>query len=139
MNAEILFETVIGTLGITVFALFFGLYYKGFDRKIAAHMQNRIGPPLRQPFWDVGKLLMKNSIVPDNAVGWIYHAAPVVCLAASITLLLYIPIGGYEPVLQGHGDLILILYLLTIPALSMVAGGFASGSPLPRWVRSVRW
>ncbi|MGC9307307.1 MAG: respiratory chain complex I subunit 1 family protein [Thermoplasmatota archaeon] len=129
MNAEILFETVIGTLGITVFALFFGLYYKGFDRKIAAHMQNRIGPPLRQPFWDVGKLLMKNSIVPDNAVGWIYHAAPVVCLAASITLLLYIPIGGYEPVLQGHGDLILILYLLTIPALSMVAGGFASGSP----------
>lgn len=129
MNAQLLFEAVIGTLGISVFALVIGLSYKGLDRKIAAHMQNRIGPPLRQPFWDVSKLLMKDSVMPDNAVRWMYHAAPVISLAASITLLLYIPLGGYEPVLQGHGDIILILYLLTIPALSMVAGGFASGSP----------
>ncbi|MFO8133622.1 MAG: complex I subunit 1 family protein [Thermoplasmatota archaeon] len=129
MNAELLFQTVIGTLGISVFALILGLSYKGFDRKIAAHIQNRVGPPLRQPFWDVGKLLMKDSVVPDHAVGWMYHAAPIVCLAASLTLLLYIPIAGYTPLLQGHGDVILVLYLLTIPALSMVAGGFASGSP----------
>jgi formate hydrogenlyase subunit 4 len=129
MNAELLFEAVIGTLGISVLALFLGLSYKGIDRKIAAHMQNRVGPPLRQPFWDVSKLLMKESVMPDNAVGWMYHAAPVISLAASITLLLYIPIAGYTPILQGHGDIILILYLLTIPALSMVAGGFASGSP----------
>ncbi|MBS3772695.1 MAG: NADH-quinone oxidoreductase subunit H [Candidatus Thermoplasmatota archaeon] len=129
MNAELLFEVVIGTLGISVFALFLGLSYKGIDRKIAAHMQNRVGPPLRQPFWDVSKLLMKDSVMPDHAVGWMYHAAPVLCLAASLTLLLYIPIAGYTPILQGHGDVILVLYLLTIPALSMVAGGFASGSP----------
>ncbi len=129
MNAELLFEAVVGTLGISVLALFLGLSYKGIDRKIAAHMQNRVGPPLRQPFWDVSKLLMKESVMPDNAVGWMYHAAPVISLAASITLLLYIPIAGYTPILQGHGDIILILYLLTIPALSMVAGGFASGSP----------
>jgi formate hydrogenlyase subunit 4 len=43
--------------------------------------------------------------------------------------LLYIPIGNYEPLLVGHGDLILILYLLILPALALVLGGFASGSP----------
>ncbi len=34
---------VIAFLGITI-----GLFYKGLDRKIAAKMQSRIGPPIRQ-------------------------------------------------------------------------------------------
>ncbi|RLF48441.1 MAG: NADH-quinone oxidoreductase subunit H, partial [Thermoplasmata archaeon] len=129
MTGELFFKVVMGTIGMTVFAILLGLSFKGIDRKIAAHMQSRVGPPLRQPFWDVGKLLIKDSVVPKNAVSWLFNFAPVICLASSITLLLYIPIAGYGPLLQGHGDLILILYLLTIPALSMVAGGFASGSP----------
>ncbi|MDD3493262.1 MAG: NADH-quinone oxidoreductase subunit H [Candidatus Thermoplasmatota archaeon] len=129
MNAELFFQAVMGTAGITFVAIFLGLSFKGLDRKIAAHMQMRIGPPLRQPFWDVGKLLVKDSVVPENAVSWMYHLAPVICLASSVTLLLYIPLAGWEPLLAGHGDLILVLYLLTLPALSMVAGGFASGSP----------
>lgn len=129
MTGDLIFKTVTGSIGITLFAIFFGLLYKGIDRKIAAHMQKRIGPPIRQPFRDVGKLLCKENIIPENAIPWLFNLAPIVCLAASITLLLYIPIGGFEPILHGHGDLILILYLLIIPALAMVVGGFASGSP----------
>ncbi len=129
MTGDLFFKIIMGTIGMTFFAILFGLLYKGIDRKIAAHMQSRVGPPLRQPFWDVGKLMTKENIIPENAVSWLFNLAPVVCLAASITLLLYIPIAGYTPILHGYGDLILVLYLLTIPALSMVAGGFASGSP----------
>ncbi len=129
MTGELFFKIVMGSIGIAVFAIFFGLLYKGIDRKIAAHMQKRVGPPIRQPFRDVRKLLCKENVVPENAVPWLFNLAPIVCLAASITLLLYIPIAGSEPLLHGHGDLILILYLLIIPALSMVVGGFASGSP----------
>ena len=36
---------------------------------------------------------------------------------------------GFPPLLSNMGDLILILYLLIIPSLAMVIGGFASGSP----------
>ncbi|HHH78278.1 MAG: NADH-quinone oxidoreductase subunit H [Thermoplasmata archaeon] len=129
MTGELFLRVVFGTIGMAAFAVLLGLSFKGIDRKIAAHMQSRIGPPLRQPFWDVGKLMMKESVVPENAVSWLFNIAPVVCLASSIMLLLYIPMAGYEPLLHGHGDLILVLYMLTIPALSMVAGGFASGSP----------
>lgn len=129
MTGELFFKVVMGTIGMTVFAILLGLSFKGIDRKVAAHMQSRIGPPLRQPFWDVGKLMVKESVVPENAVSWLFNIAPMICLASSITLLLYIPIAGYGPLLHGHGDLILILYLLTIPSLSMVAGGFASSSP----------
>ena len=122
-----------GTLGLVLFGIFFGLVYKGIDRKLAAHMQGRIGPPIRQPFRDVGKLFVKENIVPENAIPWIFNLAPLVGLVATISILLYLPIGGFQPLLDGvistKGDLILILYLLIIPSLAMVIGGFSSGSP----------
>ena len=121
--------TIIGTIGITIFGIFFGLFYKGIDRKLSAHMQGRIGPPIRQPFRDVIKLFTKENIIPENSIPWVFNFAPLVGLIATISILLYLPIGGFEPLLANKGDLILILYLLIIPSLAMVIGGFASGSP----------
>ncbi|PKK85416.1 MAG: formate hydrogenlyase subunit 4 [Thermoplasmata archaeon HGW-Thermoplasmata-1] len=128
-SVELLFRIVIGTLIAAVGGIVIGLAAKGVDRKLHARMQGRVGPPLRQPFYDVLKLFAKDNTVPDNAVGWMFNAAPVICLAGAITLLLYIPFGSILPVLGGHGDLILLLYLLIIPGLAMVVGGFSSGSP----------
>ena len=39
----------------------------GFDRKITARMQNRVGPPLLQPFYDVLKLLGKERKLLSQA------------------------------------------------------------------------
>lgn len=122
-----------GALGVAAFGIIFGLFYKGIDRKLAAHMQGRIGPPLKQPFLDVRKLFVKENIIPENAISWVFNLAPLVGLVAAITILLYIPIGGFPALfdgfLAGKGDLILVLYLLMIPSLAMVVGGFSSGSP----------
>ena len=52
---------IIGTIGLAAFGIIFGLLYKGVDRKVSAHMQGRIGPPIRQPFRDVKKLLTKET------------------------------------------------------------------------------
>lgn len=114
---------------ILVGGTFLGMVYKGLDRKLAAQMQGRIGPPLRQPFFDVVKLMVKENIVPDHAVAWLYNLMPLVSLAAVGTLLFYVPLGGFEPLLHGYGDLILVLYLLAVPSIAMVLGGFAAGSP----------
>ncbi len=119
---------VIGTLVLAIFGIFFGLIYKGIDRKLSAHMQGRIGPPIRQPFRDVVKLFTKENIVPDNAIPWVFNWAPLIGLIGTISILLYIPLGSINPIAEGSGDLILILYLLMIPSLAMVIGGFASGS-----------
>ncbi len=121
--------TIIGAIGITIFGIIFGLFYKGIDRKLSAHMQGRIGPPLKQPFLDVIKLFTKENIVPENAIKWIFNFVPLIGLVATISILLYLPIAGFDPLLYNKGDLILILYLLIIPSLSMVIGGFSSGSP----------
>lgn len=122
-------KIIIGTIGLIAFGIVFGLIYKGVDRKLSAHMQGRIGPPVRQPFRDIVKLFTKENIVPDNAISWVYNLAPLIGLIATMTILLYLPIGGFNPLLSNQGDLILILYLLLIPSLAMVIGGFASGSP----------
>jgi len=122
---EAVWQGVVILFGATLL----GMVYKGLDRKLAAQMQGRIGPPLRQPFYDVVKLMVKENIVPEHAVGWLYNLMPVIALVAAATLLFYIPLGGYGPLLGGFGDLILILYLLAIPSLAMVVGGFAAGSP----------
>lgn len=120
---------ILGTVLVALFGMGFGLYILGIDRKLAAHMQARIGPPLRQPFIDFRKLMLKENIIPENAIPWLFNMAPVFALASAVTILLYLPIGGLSPVLGGYGDIILVMYLLTVPALAMVAGGFASGSP----------
>jgi len=122
---EALWQGVVILFGATLL----GMVYKGFDRKLAAQMQGRIGPPIRQPFYDFVKLMVKENVVPEHAVGWLYNLMPIVALVAAATLLFYIPLGGFGPLLGGFGDLILILYLLAIPSLAMVVGGFAAGSP----------
>ncbi|NYT05455.1 MAG: NADH-quinone oxidoreductase subunit H [Methanomicrobiales archaeon] len=122
-------QVVGGTIAVAVLGVLAGLVFLGIDRKVTAHMQARIGPPIRQPFRDVRKLLCKDSIVPENAIPWLFNAAPIVALASAIVILLYLPAGSIAPVFGGYGDIILVMYLLTVPALAMVAGGFASGSP----------
>ncbi len=106
-----------------------GFLYKGLDRKLAARLQGRIGPPLRQPVLDVIKLLLKENVVPRTAIPWLFRAAPFLAFVAATTALLYLPVGSLRPVLSGYGDLVLLLYLLAVPALAMAMGGFASGSP----------
>jgi formate hydrogenlyase subunit 4 len=127
--SETAIRVILYTLGVALFGIIAGLFYKGLDRKISAHMQGRIGPPIRQPFRDVRKLFTKENIVPENAIPWLFNSIPLIGLIATITILLYLPLGGFSPLLAGGGDLILLLYLLIIPSLALVIGGFSSGSP----------
>ncbi|MEF8832178.1 MAG: complex I subunit 1 family protein [Candidatus Thermoplasmatota archaeon] len=125
---EWLFKAVLILL-VSFVGIFLGLLYKGFDRKITAMMQSRIGPPWTQPFRDVKKLFMKETIIPDHAIDWLFNAAPIVTLVASLVALMYLPLGPFEPLMSGYGDLILVLYMLAIPAVAMAMGGLSSGSP----------
>ncbi|WP_324474298.1 complex I subunit 1 family protein [Methanospirillum sp.] len=124
-----------GVVFVTLFGIIAGLFLMGIDRICAARMQMRQGPPLTQPFTDMRKLLCKDSVVPANAIPTLFHAAPIVAFASAVSVLVYLPLGSILPVgtplpmVGEYGDLILIMYLLTVPALAMVAGGFASGSP----------
>ena len=111
-----------------LFCFVTGLFLCGVDRKLVAKMQKRVGPPVLQPFYDFFKLCGKETIVPAAANRTAFLMAPLVGLAAQGVIQLFIPMFRFSA-FNGMADIIVILYLLLIPALSVIMGGAASGSP----------
>ncbi len=122
----VLFHVLVfpGLLFLTVV----GLLLAGIDRKIVARMQKRVGPPILQPTYDFFKLMGKETIVPERANKTVYMLAPLLGFSSLVVMMLLIPISGYSA-FSGSADLIVLLYLLTIPAVALIMGGAASGSP----------
>ncbi len=88
----------------------------GLDRILTARMQSRIGPPLLQPFYDVVKLMFKESLVVNV---WQAFCAYCYIAAASIALVLFF--------LQS--DLLLIFFVQAVGAVFLVVGALSSTSP----------
>ena len=111
-----------------LFCFLAGMLLCGIDRKLVAKMQKRVGPPVLQPFYDFFKLCGKETIIPAAASKTTFLMAPLVGLAALVVIQLFIPVFQFSA-FSGMADIIVILYLLLIPALSVIIGGAASGSP----------
>ena len=111
-----------------VFLFSFSLFTEYLDRKIYARIQRRVGPPFLQPFADLVKLAAKEDVVPEKAEHFMFTAAPLVGLAAIFAAFLYLPIVTTSGLHSFNGDLIVVLYLLTIPTLALFLGGWYSGN-----------
>ena len=111
-----------------LFCFLCGMLLVGIDRKLVARMQKRVGPPVLQPFYDFFKLCGKETIIPAQASKTTFLIAPLVGLAALVVIQLFIPIFRFSA-FKGIADVIVILYLLLIPALAAILGAAASGSP----------
>lgn len=112
-----------------LFALAVGLLFKGLDRRVEARLQRRVGPPLVQPLLDIAKLLTKETLIPKTAVRSVFLAAPVVGFAGMAVCAAFIPVPGVFDGLYNMGDLLVLFYLLPIPAIAIMLGGSASSSP----------
>ena len=106
----------------------FGLAGEYFDRKLHARLQNRVGPPWFQPLADFIKLAAKEDIVPQDANPRMFKMMPVLALTSTITAFFYIPLWQSNGLFSFTGDVIVVLYLLTIPTLSFFLGGWYSTS-----------
>jgi formate hydrogenlyase subunit 4 len=112
-----------------LFAFAFGLALKGVDRRVAARLQGRVGPPLLQPFFDLVKLGFKRTMVPDTACETVFLAAPYVGVVAMLLAAVLVPIAGvYEPEAR-VGNLVVLVYLLSVPGTVLMIAGSSSGSP----------
>jgi NADH-quinone oxidoreductase subunit H len=100
------------------------------DRKITARVQFRQGPPFLQPFYDLGKLFYKETILPKYGSKLTFLAAPVFALFSAAMANVFILLPSVFPGSGFRGDLIVVFYLLTIPSLTYIIGSLASGNPL---------
>lgn len=111
-----------------LFITLMGLLLQGLDRKLVARMQKRVGPPITQPLYDFFKLMGKETIIPERANKKVFLGAPVVAFISLIITALFIPIFSFSP-FGFSADILVILYLLTVPGVCLILGGSASGSP----------
>ncbi len=109
-----------------LFLFVFGLCGEFIDRKLCARFQNRIGPPWFQPLADFIKLVSKEEIIPEEADIKVFKLMPVLALTASSVSILYIPTLAERSAFSFNGDVIVVLYLLTLPTFTYFLGGWYS-------------
>lgn len=101
-----------------------GMFYEWVDRKLVARFQNRIGPRWFQPFADAVKLFAKEQITPAIVNPYLFFGLPVAALAGALTSALYVPLMGLTPASNFPGDLIVTIYLLSLPTMCVGLAGW---------------
>jgi len=109
---------------------FIGLFASWVDRKVTARVQYRVGPPLLQPIVDIIKLLGKETLIPEGSSRLTFLGAPLMGFMSVILASTVLWLNNLKPADSFLGDLIVTVYLLVIPSISIIMGGFASKNPL---------
>ena len=103
-------------IGILILAPIAGGLLTGIDRVITARMQGRQGPPVLQPFYDVFKLIQKESIEVNLMHRFYVYIALIFVMLTTVIMLT-------------GGDILLAIFALTLGSIFFVLGGYASNSP----------
>jgi len=119
-----------------LFLFVYSTFCEWFDRKVYARLQNRMGPThtgkwgLLQPVADFFKLMAKEDVVPTAADKTLFTLLPIVGLAIVATAGLLLPLWSPNPAAAGlisfSGDIIVLLYLLSLPTLIFFLAGWSS-------------
>jgi NADH-quinone oxidoreductase subunit H len=122
-----------------LFLFVYSTFCEWFDRKVYARLQNRMGPThtgrfgLLQPIADFFKLMAKEDIVPEAADKRLFNILPAVGLAVVATAGLLLPVWNFDLANPGltsfSGDIIVVLYLLSLPTLILFLAAWASTNP----------
>jgi NADH-quinone oxidoreductase subunit H len=130
---------------VVVFAITLGVaaYSTYFERKIAAFMQDRVGPDragpfgILQPLADAVKMFMKEDFIPSHANKWLFIMGPCLSMLTALMTSAVVPFGDTVTIagvtfdLQGIDVNIGILWVFGIVSLGVygiLIGGWASNN-----------
>ncbi len=134
---------IILVVALFLLALSVAAYSTWAERKVAAIMQDRIGPNkagpfgLLQPLADGGKFFFKEDFTPDNAERFLFVLGPSIVMFLSLLTGAVIPwgkslnIAGQSFDLQVANVDIGVLYIMGLASISvygMMIGGWASNN-----------
>jgi len=124
-----------GTVGALVLALLQGAgmlavapLLRGVIKKMKAAMQTRQGPPLLQGYYDLAKLLRKETVRSDTA-SWVYVAGPRVYFAAALAATTLVPVLVAMAPLEGAGGILGLVGILALGRFALAAAALDTGSP----------
>jgi len=123
MTTDFFLYCIINTVCVALIAPLFVSLVK----KVKAWTQGRQGPSLFQTYFTLAKLLKKEVIYSKDA-SWVSRAAPWICIAATLSASLFVPLVYVTEPMGGIGNIILFLYLLVLARFFMALGGLDAGS-----------
>ncbi len=106
----------LSVIGYLVLAPLAGGLLDGLDRIISARMQRRKGPPLLQPFYDLGKLFSKQMIAVNN-----------VQMLLNLSYLVFLAIAG--SMLFAGKDILMCLFILSTADMFLIMAASSDSSP----------
>lgn len=104
------------------------------ERKVAAYIQNRIGPNRVGPYGllqfiaDGVKLIAKEDILPKYGDVFLFRLAPYIVVIGSICMYAVIPLGYALNMTSINVGLLYILGVASFGVLGILMGGWASGN-----------
>jgi NADH-quinone oxidoreductase subunit H len=111
-----------------------GMVLIWIERKVAAHMQQRLGPMrvgphgLLQTVADTLKLLAKEDLTPKDADRFIFTVAPLLAFVASFVCLAFLPYGPGLMAVRFNVGLLFVIGISSIGVLGILAAGWASNN-----------
>jgi len=99
----------------------------GIIKKIKARLQNREGASIFQPYKNLWKLLHKDEVISSDA-SWIFSLAPFIIFSATVVVGASIPLFGFFLKNTLTGDILIIVYSLSIGTFFLALAGMDTGS-----------
>jgi len=133
-GSEILAMFVVSLLPLFVFILPFALFAVLAERKVSAHMQDRLGPMrvgyhgILQTIADIIKLLQKEDLVPSATDKQLFNFAPLLVFAGSYAAFAAIPFSGAFIGSQIELGLIYIVAVTGLVVAGILMAGWASNN-----------
>jgi formate hydrogenlyase subunit 4 len=97
----------------------------GIIKTVKGRLQNRRGPRIFQVYFDLIKLLSKDSVVSPT-VSWIFMVSPYIYFASAAATAAIVPVFLFTG--EGLGDLFTLIYLLALGRFFLVLASLDSGS-----------
>ena len=125
---------LLGVVMVATFPLLVTILLIWVERKIAARIQDRVGPNrvgpfgLIQPLADVVKLLGKEDITPAGADKLMYNLAPPFMVASVLLIWAVIPFTPYHVGVNLDIGALYFITVASIGTLSVIMAGWASNN-----------